>query len=98
MCWCVVLPAADCPNEMLTRSLDVEQAGASSIELALLAYAFWYEDGFKYRSQHSLEGSHQNNLLGEACRHRVTWICALYFLAYVGAESMSSVPRHLRLC
>lgn len=98
MCWCVVLLAADCPNEMLTRSLDLEQAGASSIELALLAYAFGQEDGFKYRSQHLLQRNRQKNLLGEASRHRVTWICALYFLAYVGAESMSSAPKPLRPC
>jgi hypothetical protein len=65
MCWCVVLLAADCPNEMLTRSLDVEQAGASSIELALLSYAFWQEDGFKYRSRHLLQRNHQKNLLGK---------------------------------
>ena len=57
------------------------------MEFALLTYAFWHEDGYKYRSEHSRGGNNENDLLKEASRQKVTWICALYFLTYVGTES-----------
>lgn len=64
------------------------QAAASSIELALLAWAFRYEDGRRYRLEASREGTHQNDHMKEASKNKVTWICACFFLAYVGAEGI----------
>ena len=85
-------------KRILTWSSEIAQAGASSVELALLTYAFWHEDGLKYRSEHSVEGHNQNGLMKEASKNKVTWICALYFLAYVGTVSMSSVPNFGKAC
>lgn len=62
----------------------------------MLTYAFWHEDGFKYRSEHSIEGNHQQGLFKKASKNKVTWICALYFLAYVGTESKPFLSRKKR--
>jgi MFS family permease len=88
-------PRIRLPEKILTWYSEIAQAGASLIELSLLTYAFWQENGFKYRCEHSLEGNHKNGLLKEASKNKVTWICALYFLACVGAESTSSVLRQV---
>ena len=58
----------------------------SVIELVLLTYAFRHDGGLRYRVDHALEGVQKSGRMKEAFKNKITWICAIYLLAYVGAE------------
>ncbi|KAI4867826.1 MFS general substrate transporter [Hypoxylon rubiginosum] len=70
--------------------------GASVLEAVVLVLAFRFEDADKYHQDHK-----RDNLLAvqeetaadsgsTIFKHRVTWICAVYFLACVGTENAVS--------
>ncbi|KAI1661281.1 MFS general substrate transporter [Daldinia decipiens] len=70
--------------------------GASILEAVILLLAFRFEDSEKCRNDHQ-----QDRLLETQAetrpdtktaifKHSVTWICAVYFLAYVGTENAIS--------
>ncbi|KAH8895773.1 MFS general substrate transporter [Thozetella sp. PMI_491] len=63
------------------------------VQLAFLLGAFWFEDANRFRES---KRAHQANgeASGEASiswremfRYRATWVCAAYFLVYVGTEA-----------
>ncbi|KAI0176153.1 MFS general substrate transporter [Hypoxylon sp. FL1284] len=71
--------------------------GASVLEAIVLVFAFRFEDASKYRRNH--EQDRLVTMQGESAadptysatfKHRVTWICSIYFLACVGTENAVS--------
>lgn len=64
--------------------------GFAAFELVTSVHAFWKEDGPTFRESHSRTSDHQGSRLKEATLRmpaaRVTWLCALFFLGYVGVE------------
>ena len=61
--------------------------GCSGLNLALLTTAFWEKSGQVYRDENPKEeGKEEGGRTREALRNKITWICALFFLTYVGAE------------
>ncbi|KAF3056498.1 Bypass of stop codon protein 6 [Daldinia childiae] len=70
--------------------------GASILEAIILLLAFRFEDSNKYRNDHQQDRllETQGETLPDAkiaiFKHSVTWICAAYFLAYVGTENAIS--------
>ncbi|KAL1855209.1 hypothetical protein Daus18300_011210 [Diaporthe australafricana] len=78
--------------------------GAVVLQAAVLLWVFRFEDGARYRealaassnksgvvdrvSEAPPQARHQPG--GGALKHAVTWICAAYFLVYVGTESAIS--------
>ncbi|KAI0383976.1 MFS general substrate transporter [Hypomontagnella monticulosa] len=67
--------------------------GASLLEAVVLILAFRHEDSIKYRADHErerlLEVRNESSLDARTAifKHGVTWICAAYFLAYIGTEN-----------
>lgn len=67
--------------------------GASLLEAVVLILAFRREDSRKYRAHHErerlLEVPNESSLDARTAifKHGVTWICAAYFLAYIGTEN-----------
>lgn len=58
--------------------------GLSGIELLVCSAAFWSKDGARYRREHPKDpGQSQTR---EALKNKVTWLCSVFFLIYVGAE------------
>lgn len=61
--------------------------------LATSVYAFQHQDAKKYRAEKHDREEHDSPLNKESSlaifKHSATWICAAYFLAYVGIESES---------
>ncbi|KAI6093666.1 MFS general substrate transporter [Hypoxylon rubiginosum] len=74
--------------------------GASVLEAIILVFAFRFEDATKYHQdphkQAQLTPAREDADAGGAdshpsiFKHRVTWICAVYFLACVGTENAVS--------
>lgn len=61
--------------------------GATVIDCALSIYAFWDADAAEYRKYNAnsnVAGGRMRAALGS----RVTWICSLFLLAYVGSEGL----------
>lgn len=58
--------------------------------LASSSYAFRFQDGKKYRAEkHDRDdsvGSHDKQDYTAIFKYSATWICAAYFLSYVGIE------------
>ena len=81
------------------RSKGIEQAdrvtkiAAAVIELATSMHAFWDATGAKFREAHPRTSNEQGSRLKEAILRRpasrVTWLCALFLLGYVGVEVAS---------
>ncbi|XXG94520.1 hypothetical protein Hte_000777 [Hypoxylon texense] len=70
--------------------------GASALEAVVLLFAFRFEDANRYHQDHKRDrlldvpdGTARNSS-SNIFRHRVTWICAVYFLACVGTENAVS--------
>ncbi|KAI1481737.1 MFS general substrate transporter [Daldinia eschscholtzii] len=70
--------------------------GASVLEVVILLLAFRFEDSKKYHDDHKQDllprahGETDSNTKTVIFKYGVTWICAAYFLAYVGTESAIS--------
>lgn len=66
---------------------DCAQAGAAFLEFVTSAWAFWPQNGAKYREENPRHSNDdQGGRTREAVRNKVTWLCALFLFAYVGAE------------
>lgn len=52
----------------------------------LCLYAFWTETGAKHRLANPQSANSKGGRTKEALSTRVTWICAVFLLGYVGAE------------
>lgn len=70
---------------------DLSQTGAASLELFTLAWAFRHDSGSRYRLLNPRSSIDQGGRMKETFKKNVTWICAAYFLAYVGTEGMISL-------
>ncbi|KAL5113945.1 hypothetical protein ACEQ8H_008163 [Pleosporales sp. CAS-2024a] len=64
--------------------------GMAMIELATSSTAFWKDTGAVYRAANPRTGDTKDNRMKEALvrlpHARVTWLCALFLLGYVGVE------------
>ncbi|KAI1466707.1 MFS general substrate transporter [Daldinia caldariorum] len=67
--------------------------GASVLEAMILLFAFRFEDSSKYQNDHQqallpqTRGETGTNTKTAFFKYNVTWICAAYFLAYIGTEN-----------
>ncbi|KAI8958490.1 MFS general substrate transporter [Daldinia sp. FL1419] len=67
--------------------------GASILEAVILLLAFRFEDSNRYHNNHQKDhlleeqGEPSRDAKSAIFKHSVTWICAAYFLAYVGTEN-----------
>ncbi|EGX96508.1 Major facilitator superfamily transporter [Cordyceps militaris CM01] len=65
--------------------------GMSAIELCGLSYFFWDKTGSVYEAEHKRENPDATGAgTREAIRSPVTWLCALFFFAYMGVEGIYS--------
>ena len=60
--------------------------GFSAVELGFAITSFWGEDGKRYRQCHPPTVEGETGRTKEALMHRVTWICSVFLLIYVGIE------------
>jgi len=61
--------------------------GLSCITLIVCSISFWSQTSTVYRTHHPHEpGDGQNSTTKTALKNRVTWLCSVFFLLYVGAE------------
>ncbi|KAM3424687.1 hypothetical protein BST61_g6674 [Cercospora zeina] len=64
--------------------------GFATVELIASVHAFWHETGAKFRERHSRTSDAKGSRLREATLKmpaaRVTWLCSMFFLGYVGVE------------
>ena len=60
--------------------------GATAVELILALMAFWAENGKKFRHEHPRTGQSKGGRTMEALKSRITWICSVFLLIYVGIE------------
>lgn len=60
--------------------------GGAAIELVASLSAFWPETGAKFRAANPRTTDSKGGRTREALTNRVTWICSLFLLAYVGVE------------
>ncbi|KAK7408124.1 hypothetical protein QQX98_009715 [Neonectria punicea] len=58
--------------------------GIASVELVGLTVTFWRMTGAVYQAEHAHESSGAGTR--EALKSKVTWLCALFFFAYMGVE------------
>lgn len=65
--------------------------GLSVLELVGLTATFWSKTGAVYRAEHAEASDGEGATSGmarEALKSRVTWLCSIYFFAYMGVEGM----------
>ncbi|UNI16563.1 hypothetical protein JDV02_002989 [Purpureocillium takamizusanense] len=61
--------------------------GMGVVEFAGLTLSFWRDTGAVYRAQHAQENETGSGAgTREAIKSKVTWLCALFFFAYMGVE------------
>lgn len=60
--------------------------GVSLLELVGLCICFWEKSGAVYRAQNVGEHGSSQGGTSEALRSPTTWLCALFFFTYMGAE------------
>ncbi|KFH45604.1 Bypass of stop codon protein-like protein [Hapsidospora chrysogenum ATCC 11550] len=61
--------------------------GISVLEWVGLAITFWHKTGAVYRDEHKNESeSSEGAGTREALKSKVTWLCSLFFFAYMGVE------------
>ncbi|ATY64800.1 Major facilitator superfamily transporter [Cordyceps militaris] len=69
------------------KSSHLAAVGLSAIELCGLSYFFWDKTGSVYEAEHKRENPDATGAgTREAIRSPVTWLCALFFFAYMGVE------------
>ena len=62
--------------------------GLVTLELIAGTISFWSETGLKYRDTNRADGE-EKGMTRMALKNKVTWICSIFFLAYVGTEGKS---------
>ncbi|XWW99878.1 hypothetical protein V2A60_007892 [Cordyceps javanica] len=63
------------------------KVGMSAIELCGLSFFFWDKTGSVYEAEHARENPSATGAgTREAIKSPVTWLCALFFFAYMGVE------------
>ncbi|KAL8721523.1 MAG: hypothetical protein Q9225_001822 [Loekoesia sp. 1 TL-2023] len=60
-------------------------AALAALDIATGAVAFWSETGAKYADVNRVDGE-KKGMTRQALKQKVTWICALFLLCYVGLE------------
>ncbi|KAH8897273.1 MFS general substrate transporter [Thozetella sp. PMI_491] len=60
--------------------------GISVLELAGLAVAFWQKSGEVYRMEHQSDNDSTSAGTMVAIKSKVTWLCAAFFILYMGVE------------
>ena len=60
--------------------------GVSCIEIFAAVAAFWKETGQKFQDEHPRTSGKTGGRTREALSSRVTWICSVFLLIYVGIE------------
>ncbi|KAM0347380.1 hypothetical protein ACHAPU_004900 [Fusarium lateritium] len=75
-CFCAWVGAMDKANTM----------GLGVVEWVGLTIAFWHKTGAAYRVEHANSSGDNGAGTREALKSRVTWLCALFFFAYMGVE------------
>ncbi|KAH8180263.1 major facilitator superfamily protein [Sarocladium implicatum] len=60
--------------------------GISVLELVGLTTFFWRRTGEVYRAEHKDESESTGAGTREALKNKVTWLCAVFFFAYMGVE------------
>ncbi|KAM5353488.1 hypothetical protein ACJ41O_000138 [Fusarium nematophilum] len=60
--------------------------GISVVEWVGLTLTFWHKTGAVYRAEHANESESEGAGTREALKSKVTWLCALFFFAYMGVE------------
>ncbi|KAF2729656.1 MFS transporter-like protein [Polyplosphaeria fusca] len=65
-------------------------AVVSLLELFVLLTAFRYEDAARYRALHADDETYKMADWKAIFKHPATWVCAAYYLAYVGNETAIS--------
>ena len=63
-------------------------ASLSAVEIGAGAWAFWKETGAKYTDVNRANGQ-GSGMTRQALKKKVTWICAVFLLCYVGLEGQS---------
>jgi hypothetical protein len=66
------------------------QIGISVVEWVGLTVSFWQMTGAVYQAEHAANNAEGSGAgTREALKSKVTWLCALFFFAYMGVEGMS---------
>ena len=63
--------------------------GVVAIEICAGTAVFWTETGAKYRDTNRTDGE-EKGMTKVALKQKVTWICSVFFLTYVGLEGLYS--------
>ncbi|KAF2101051.1 putative MFS transporter [Rhizodiscina lignyota] len=61
-------------------------SAASFVELITSSWAFWPQNATKYREENQRQSDDQSGRTRKAVKNRITWLCAVFLLCYVGAE------------
>ena len=69
--------------------------GVVTFELIAGTAAFWRATGSEYRELNRTEG-YDKGMTTLALKKKVTWICSVFFLAYVGTEGQPRASLHAR--
>lgn len=63
--------------------------GVAAFDWALSTFAFWDANGSEYR-KHNASSNAAGGRMRAVLKNKVTWICSLFLLAYVGSEGLYS--------
>jgi hypothetical protein len=80
------------------------QIGMSGLEFVGLVIFFWDKTGAVYRAEHARENEDAGTAgagTREAMKSKVTWLCALFFFAYMGVEGklqVACISCHINAC
>lgn len=58
----------------------------SVVEWIGLGFFFWHKTGAVYREEHKHENDNGGAGTREALKSKVTWLCSIFFFAYMGVE------------
>jgi fucose permease len=66
------------------------------IELITSTWAFWEKNAARHRADNPPQSDNDGGRTREALKNKVTWLCAIFFFAYVGAEG-TQISKHFTL-
>ena len=70
----------------MLSSLTFLQVAVAILELSFAIPAFWSSDGAAHRLAHPHSLETGNSRTREALTNKISWICAIFLLGYVGVE------------
>ena len=70
---------------------NADKTGGAVIELSTCTWAFWHKTGAEYRLENPRESGSKGGRTREALGNKITWLCAIFLLGYVGAEGQSAI-------